>query len=374
MIFPWHEREWAQLWQAKLNQRLPHALLFLGARGLGKMQFADRFSQALLCENINADLQRFQGYREDNTAPAIDPHNPVLHGLLDNLGNPVNQHHKKCCGTCHACRLTTNRTHPNLLWIEPEKTGQAIKVDQIRMLAEFTQQSSFQGDYRIVIIHPAHAMNINAANALLKTLEEPSPGVLLILISDQSQPLLPTLLSRCQRILFAQPEKEIALSWLKQELKKTEKDILFDADLLLRLAKGAPLSALEFAENNFFLKRRHLMQALYLLNQHQEDPLQLAASFEDIDIISLIDMISTWILDVIWLAQQVNPDQIVNQDFLKELDIVKARTNMQTNIESIDYLCELRGQLCAGINLNKRLVIESIFIRWMNKGVENYKR
>jgi len=341
MIFPWHASVWGQLWQAKLNDRLPHALLLQGQEGLGKVQFADRFSRALLCE-MSATFSEEE---------------------IDNKGY---------CETCHACRLLANRTHPNVLWIEPEKEGQAIKVDQIRALSEFTQQSSWQGESRIVIIHPADVMNTNAANALLKTLEEPAPGVILILISHQSRPLPPTVLSRCQRILFARPEQIEALSWLKEEIKRLSssnkemkhEDLIVDEDLLLKLANGAPLKALQLIENGFFRRRHHLLQALYLLDQQKGDPLKLAASFEDIDTIRLLDTILTWMLDVVWLQLAVDPDQIVNRDFLKELSLIKEQSEMQKNMEFIIYLHKLRNQICVG-NLNKLLVIESMFIRYM---------
>ena len=85
------------------------------------------------------------------------------------------------CGTCHACRLIAGRAHPNVLWVEPEKEGQTIKVDQIREVSEFVNQSSLQGVHRIVLINPANAMNMHAANALLKTLEEPSSGAIIFI-------------------------------------------------------------------------------------------------------------------------------------------------------------------------------------------------
>ena len=146
MIFPWQQKEWRQLCRAKESGRLPHALLFSGLAGIGKTQLADYFSRLLLCQQFQTEY---------------DP---------------------KC--QCHSCRLAEGRAHPNVLWITPEKEGQAIKVDQIREVSDFIYQSARQGEYNIVVIHPANQMNVNAANALLKTLEEPPHGSLLILISQ----------------------------------------------------------------------------------------------------------------------------------------------------------------------------------------------
>ncbi len=89
---------------------------------------------------------------------------------------------KDSCHHCHTCRLVTGKSHPNVLWIEPEKDGHTIKIDQIRAVGEFVYQTSLQGEYRIVIINPASQMNANAANALLKMLEEPPSGAIIILI------------------------------------------------------------------------------------------------------------------------------------------------------------------------------------------------
>lgn len=143
MKYPWQDKQWQQLWQAKQTERLPHGLLLSGLAGTGKLHFALHFTQALLCSQVSAE------------------------------GDP--------CNTCHACRLVMTDVHPNVFRVSPEEEGHAIKVDQIRALAEFIQQSSLQGGFRVAIINPAHSMNISAANALLKTLEEPAEGAILIL-------------------------------------------------------------------------------------------------------------------------------------------------------------------------------------------------
>src|SRR5690606_13775505 len=120
---------------------------------------------------------------------------------------------------CHACRLVEERTHPDLYWVEPEKAGHAIKVDQIRELGHFISQSGLMNLQRLAVIYPAEAMNVNAANALLKTLEEPAEGAHIILVSHQAGGLPATVRSRCQQILFTKPDKQIAINWLMQTAK-----------------------------------------------------------------------------------------------------------------------------------------------------------
>ena len=329
MSFPWQIEQWQQLWHAKCEQRLPHALLFTGLAGTGKAQFADVFSRALLCQN----------------APA-------------SVSADINAYF---CQTCHSCRLTAGRAHPNVLWIEPEKEGQAIKVDQIRLVSDFVNQSSLQGDIRVVIINPANNMNINAANALLKTLEEPASGAMMILVADQSAQLPATILSRCQRIVFPRPRHELAKSWLIQNLPSTE----IDHGVLLRIAHGAPLAALQLVEKQALDVRRSLFDAFCALSLKQGDPIKLAAKLYDNDLQKMLDFTLAFMMDLLRLQLCGDEDNIINADYLSQLNEVKPRTQINTNAKFMQYLQQLRGQICTGFNLNKQLVTENMLIRWM---------
>lgn len=322
MIYPWQLSQWQQLLQAKQMDRLAHALLFTGMPGIGKAKFAEAFALSLLCQQLNQE-----GF---------------------------------ACGECHACRLITGRAHPNVLWIEPEKEGQAIKVDSIREVGEFINQSSLQGKYRVVIISPANRMNISAANALLKTLEEPSSGAVLILISDQNEQLPATILSRCQRILFPKPRQEEAYAWLKQHL--TNETI--DPALLLKLTHGAPLAALHLADEDVFALREVLFKSFILLSQQQGDPIKLAAKLTDMEILPFLDFALTWLVDLIRLQLEANTNDIMHSDFTDALLDLVAKTQLKTNMQLLNYLQQMRAQVCTGINFNKQLLIESIFIRW----------
>ena len=134
-LYPWQADVFADLQQRRVQGRLPHALLISGPVGIGKQQLANVFSQSLLCAEPQAD--------------------------------------DLACGQCHACSLYAAGTHPDLFRLSPEEDSKVIKIDQIRTLIEKISLSSHYGRYRMVILNPADAMNIAAANALLKTLEEP---------------------------------------------------------------------------------------------------------------------------------------------------------------------------------------------------------
>lgn len=319
-IYPWQSAQWQQVWQATVEQRLPHALLLSGMAGLGKAHFADCFSRALLCQSVTPD------------------------GVY--------------CNVCHMCQLVEGRAHPNVLWVQPEKENSAIKVDQIRAVNEFIQQTSMQGHHRIVIIHPANNMNVNAANALLKTLEEPPPGALLILTSDQSSRLPATIRSRCQQISFSRPDTQEALAWLAEQ--KIEKE---HAETVLNLANGAPLSALRFVNDEILSLRQSLFELLYALSLKQADPIKSAASFQSEESLPLLDFMISWVMDLSRL--QVGGDTIINKDYESQLLELSQRTHLRQTTKLMDNVLALRQQVSGGFNLNKQLLLEAVFFRWM---------
>lgn len=324
IIFPWQKNQWQQLWRTKEAKRLPHALLLTGISGIGKVEFADNFSRGVLCHSANAE------------------------GFF--------------CNTCHSCRLIDGRVHPNVLWIEPEEDSQTIKIDQIRTANEFINQSALQGEYQLVLINPAHCMNANAANALLKTLEEPSSGSIIILISDQSDRLPATILSRCQRIVFPCPPKAEALNWLKDRLDGEA----INPELLLNLAQGAPLAAVRLANTELFSVRRDLFEIVYALSQKQIDPLKAATEIQDINLLLFLDFMLTWIMDLLCLQLGGHVDGIINNDYKNQLVELMPKIKIKNSTLFMDYIQQLRAQVSAGINLNKQLLTESVFIRWAN--------
>ncbi len=313
MVYPWQQDQWQQLIQQ--NKRLPHALLLTGIRGIGKAHFAVCFMRAQLCQATYSDL----------------------------------------CN-CHSCRLIAGKSHPNILWIEPEKAGGAIKVDQIREVSDFVNQTSLQGEYRFVLIDPASSMNINAANALLKTLEEPAAHAILILISEQASHLPATVLSRCQHLHFPRPEKSLAHKWLADKIST-------DVDLALQLTHGAPLAALHFAQQDKFAVRASLLQVLHKLVNKQLSVLSGAAEINEIDISFLLDTMLTVITDILHL--HYDDQELINTDFRAQLMELQQQTSSQQLIAHMNFLMRLRAQQQQGFNHNKQLLIENLFIRWM---------
>ena len=131
---PWHEDAWASLNSSIDSGRLPHAVLISGDQGIGKLRLATALAQRLIC---SAEMVKY------------------------------------ACGACKSCNLFTAGSHPDVTYLEPEEKGKAIKIDPVRKLCESLSKTAQQGGWKVAIIAPAEAMNINAANALLKNLEEP---------------------------------------------------------------------------------------------------------------------------------------------------------------------------------------------------------
>jgi DNA polymerase-3 subunit delta' len=238
-LFEWQREAAAEALAARA--RWPHALLLEGRRGIGKRALALHYAQALLCETPRAD------------------------------GVP--------CGQCASCRYARAGTHPDLRLIEPierdddgnETVLDEIVVDRIRELIEFTQLSMHRQRAKVAVIIPAELMNPAAANALLKTLEEPPPGTHLILVSHQPGRLSATILSRCQRFAAPAPDPGIAASWLAQQGVGEPK-------LLLAQAGGAPLLALALAAPDVQRERQALLD--HLAKPQQLSPVTLGARIE----------------------------------------------------------------------------------------------
>lgn len=309
-LYPWQAEDFKHLsayWEAG---RPPQALLLQGLQGIGKSALARHLACWLLCEQ---------------------PQRP--------------------CGHCDPCQWLEAKTHPDYRWVAPNEKG-VISVDAIREINAFVEQTAGAGKQKVVVIDQAQAMNPSAANAFLKTLEEPSGLCTLILVADQSRPLLPTIRSRCQLVRLGLPAPQAAERWLEQQ--GIEK-----ASFWCRLAQGAPVRALAWATgegNRDFLKKTLL--ELEHLAQKRLTPSELIKPWADrLDF--ALPVLIQWFYDIQYVQSHV-PERAAFAGHPSLRQVTHQPLPWQCLTESLQLYQAYRHQ--AG--QYSALQLEAILARW----------
>jgi DNA polymerase III subunit delta' len=324
-LYPWQTQVWQHLNQDA--QRMPHALLLHGRSGIGKYDFARHFSQTLLCADKNE-----QGF---------------------------------ACGHCSSCNWFNDDSHPDFRLLSPEQEIEAedepvstkktkkktqISVAQIRDLASFLSLSSHRsGGLRIVLIHPAEALNLASANALLKMLEEPADGVVFILVAHQVQRLLPTIISRCQKINMPIPDEAQAMAWLQEQG-------IVNAKQQLAYLEGSPIKVFtEQAQFNQLSEIWRLLATANKLEPHIAAPALIANSVE-----SGIIALQKWLYDL--LAMRLGQH---NRYHLAHADVLKVLAE-KVNLDRLFVLQKKCNELrkLALHPLNHELQMESLLLEY----------
>ncbi len=326
-IYPWNLEAWRNLHEMRAH--LPNALLIKGASGIGKLDMALNFTQSLLCE-----------------APTKD-------------GLP--------CGECNSCHWFDLDTHPDFRLVQPDslavlddnaekesgkKPSREISVDQIRDLANFANLSSHLGGYRVILIHPAESMNKNSANAVLKTLEEPTEKLLFILVTHKPQQLLPTILSRCLSFTVNTPNFDSGSAWLKQQG-------VTDPELFLAQAGFAPLQARHLAEDEVGSVERNILLST-IQRPAQMDALLLAEKLQRSAPVLVIQCLQQWCYD---LASAKLTGQV--RYFPAQTDLLKQLSSNISYLRLLGYQSELLTAKREAFHpLNPKLQFESIFLAY----------
>jgi DNA polymerase-3 subunit delta' len=326
-LYPWQNETWQRL--QGLRARLPHSLLLKGAEGIGKLDLALSFAQSVLCEA------------------------PLPIGFA--------------CHSCSSCHWFAQESNPDFRLIQPDalagvedaaekegakKASREISVDQIRGLANFVNLSAHSGGYRVVVIHPAEAMNSNSANALLKTLEEPTDKLLFILVSNKPQQLLPTILSRSLSIAVSMPAVDVSAAWLKQQG-------VTDAAAMLAQTGFAPLLALQGVGDGAGNDERKLI--LDAVKQSARfDALFLAEQLQRAAPVHVVHILQQWCYDLLSfkLAGEIRyyPDQI---DLIGK---IARAMNLQALLRYLKELQVAKGE--AFHPLNAKLQFEAILLSY----------
>lgn len=323
-LLPWHAEPWAALDARRRDARMPHGLLVAGRRGLGKRELALRLARSLLCE----------------AAPGAAP-----------------------CGRCRGCVQSEAGTEPDLHLVsrlvdDEGKQAKDISVAQIRQLIATLQLTAHGHGWRCALIEPAEAMNPSAANALLKTLEEPPARTIIILVTARPDRLPATIRSRCQRVDLRAPPSAQALAWLATRAARD------DWGLWLGLADGAPLAAEALASSPLAAQRSGWARALLELPDGRGDPLRLAEEWSRVDPRLPLRWWASVVADLIVLAQ-AGDGRLRNPDLAAVLRNLGARLHLAALHRFLGSLQRAQGML--ETNISPVLVLEALLIAWTAK-------
>lgn len=323
-LYPWQLQD-SQRLQA-LRERPPQSLLFKGAQGIGKLNLALHYAHSLLCERPQANGQ--------------------------------------ACGNCPACHWLSQGSHPDFRLVQPDALSQAgeesesgkkpskqITVEQVRGLADFLGMTSHQGGMRVIVICPAEAMNSNAANALLKNLEEPPRNTLFILVTHKPQQLLPTILSRCVLFALTVPNVAASANWLREQGIK-------DPLQALAAAGYSPLLALQGDTQVGADERIKLLNALR--NPASLDVFSMAEQLQKTEQVLVVQWLQQWCYDLLAMKQAGTlryhtGEEAVMQKLVTPvaaLDLVRLQKLLQTAKREAQH------------TLNPKLFFESLLLAY----------
>ncbi|WP_144821891.1 DNA polymerase III subunit delta' [Marinobacter piscensis] len=326
---PWLKTSWQTVQERLADGRFPHALLVTGESGVGKRAWADAVSELLLC-----------------TSP-----------LNSEAGAPV------ACGRCRQCELVAASSHPDVRAFSPEKS-RMIRVDQVRSLSEFAVSSPQVAERKVAIIDRADQLNINAANALLKTLEEPAPDFVLLLLQESGRPVLPTIRSRCQVVPLPVPSAGQANEWLTRKVAGLDSENRPSAEQLakaLMLAGNAPRLALEYATGEFPGLRDEAFNKFREFMRGQVAVADAAKAFKALGLEDMLWLFEGWAADLARLCaggQPADPEAVEMLGFL-------ARNNPAWCAHEL--LDQVRDARAAGVyNVNPELEASRLLIAWRN--------
>ncbi len=311
---PWTAAQRVSLTAAFRAGRLPHALLIHEAPGAGGEWLATWAAQLVLCQN---------------SAQAS-------------------------CGACAACRRVWAQQHPDLAWLRTAEDSQQIRIEQVRDLAADLALTSHAGGYKVGIVTPAEALNRFAANALLKTLEEPPSRTLLVLVTTQPSRLPPTVLSRCQRLRVGAPARAEGVAWLTA-LRGTGDwnaalDVLGEAPMLA--ARAEPLELAQIAAD-----ARGTLDALA---SGSADPVAAAERWARAELPLRLRCFENWLTEHVRRRER-------DGTFLTELRAAPylsagdAFLNIRELFGLLDEVRDFRAML--DVPLNRGLALEALFRR-----------
>ena len=325
-VYPWHATQFRDLLQRKAA--LPHAMLIRGREGIGKLDFVRKLAQSLACLSPGAE--------------------------------------GAACGACQSCRWFDAGNHPDYREMLPEvlrptgaeeaaaqgrsKPREEIIIDEVRGLQDFINLTASHRNGKTIVFYPAETLNTNAANALLKSLEEPPPNTRFMLVSHRPSYLPATIISRCQQIALPNPPVPVAEQWLREQG-------MAEPALSLAQTGNAPLAALALDDGEFWAQRKSLLGGLAAPKM---DALALAGQLRDLPVPRLLGWLQRWTYDL--LRAKSAGDVRYNPDF--EIALVKLAARLHAVDIARFHRTLVRLQITVHHPLNARLYIEQLLVAY----------
>ncbi|OCG36503.1 DNA polymerase III subunit delta' [Gilliamella sp. Gris1-4] len=314
--YPWLSLPYQQLASGIIHKRTHHALLINYVQGSGEDEFVSMLANRLLCQS----------------SQQLEP-----------------------CLNCHSCQLFLSHYHPDYYVITNEQSKQSIGIDQIRKISNKVYEKSQQGGNKVIWVKRAALMTEAAANALLKTLEEPPENTYFILSDEHNSKLLPTIHSRCFSYFLPVPKLEISIEWLKKLHRQQYNDNELASALLL--SENAPLKAVALLMPEKWQQRKkfcdHLLDVV-----PQNNYWQLAKTFDSEDFIERIIWFCALLSDALKAKQKVGRF-IVNRDQVPLVRLLATKSNEKISA-LYDLWLQARTQLLTITGLNKELIVYNV--------------
>lgn len=292
-----HDKEKLYLQQVIKENRLPHALMLEGSEGVGKLSLGRQMTQAIFCDSLTGDA----------------------------------------CGVCRNCIKMMHDNHPDFMLIEPD--GNQIKNAQIESFQEFVNIKPYDAAYKVIIIKDADKMNASSQNRILKTLEEPPAHVIVIMLTTNSESLLPTVLSRALIIKLSGVHQNIVVDYLKAQYETSQEE----AEMIAKLSEGSIGRAIEYMTSDSFEEiKKHTEIILNSIHGKERSKLLGELSYftaEKENIHKVLDYMILWYRDILLFKQAKAKHLLVHSqsiDFIKKLTRNLSLKKIIQNIEVIE--------------------------------------
>jgi DNA polymerase-3 subunit delta' len=303
--------------------RLAHAYIFHGPGGIGKKAVAMALIKYIFCENSS--------YKDIN---------------------------KDSCSLCASCRKLESGNHPDLILVKPERS--VIKIGMIRELQKKLHYGKYEAKLRFCIIDDAENLRKEAANALLKTLEEPSDDVIIILVTSKLNILLPTIISRCQKLRF----NPLGMDVIKSELIRRHALKDDEADVISAFLQGSFAKMVSEDLNEIIQLRRRLVDKVKEVSLNNiADIVNFSSEIGGEDketLVGAVEVIKTFYRDAVMIKNGIR-DNLINRDIKSDINKIALETTCDGLFNKINIMNQIQGLLMA--NVNKKLAIESMLIK-----------